>query len=300
MICLPVTCTMRPRRGVTQPNQFWLAQWASLYAWRSIGNSSYQAAEFTVRHRSGGLIWDLNYTLSKSIDIGSNAERISSFEGRGFWDQIINSWSPKQLRSVSDFDATHQINSNWVWDLPLGPGKRFGSETGHLGNALLGGWQLSGVFRWSTGFPYSAHTGLAFATNWNYSGFAMLSGKLPRTGKFTDSDGDPNIFPNNAEALMAFRFPHPGESGIRNNLRGQGFFGVDTGVTKTWNLSESQALKFSWEIYNVTNTPRFGFDAVPTGPTGAVGFLDIAGSFGKYTQTLTKPRIMEFGLRYSF
>ena len=99
---------------------------------------------------------------------------------------------------------------------------------------------------------------------------------------------------------MAFRFPHPGESGIRNNLRGQGFFGVDTGVTKTWNLSESQALKFSWEVYNVTNTPRFGFDAVPTGPTGAVGFLDIAGSFGKYTQTLTKSRIMEFGLRYCF
>ena len=135
---------------------------------------------------------------------------------------------------------------------------------------------------------------------WQNSGFAMPSGKLPRTGRFTDSDGATNIFQNNAEAILAFRFPHPGELGIRNNLRGQGFFGTDTGLSKTWKLSESQALKFNWNIYNVTNTPRFGFEASSGGPTGAVGFLDIAGSFGKYNQTLNKPRIMEFGLRYSF
>jgi hypothetical protein len=65
--------------------------------------------------------------------------------------------------------------------------------------------------------------------------------KKPKTVEFIDSDGDPNIFQNNAEALLDFRFPHPGESGIINNLRGQGFFGVDTGVMKTWQLSESQA-----------------------------------------------------------
>jgi hypothetical protein len=297
VFCIPACATLN---RVTQPNQFFDGQWASLYSWRSIGNSSYHAAQFTLRHRSGDLIWDFNYTFSKSIDIGSNAERVSSFEGLGFWDQIVNSWSPNQLHAVSDFDATHQINSNWIWDIPLGQGKRFGSGMGHLGNALLGGWQLSGLFRWSTGYPYGAHNGLAFATNWAYSGFAMVSGKLPRTGEFIDSDGDPNIFPNKGQALSAFRFLHPGESGIRNNLRGQGFFGVDTGLTKTWKLRESQDLKFNWEVYNVTNTPRFGFDVVPNSPSGAVGFLDIAGAFGKYNQTLNKPRIMEFGLRYSF
>jgi len=63
---------------------------------------------------------DINYTYSKSIDIGSNAERINEFEGSGFASQVINSWSPKQLRAVSDFDATHQINSNWVYELPVG------------------------------------------------------------------------------------------------------------------------------------------------------------------------------------
>jgi hypothetical protein len=298
VFCIPACATLN---GVTQPYQFWQSQWASLYAWRSIGNSSYHAAQLTVRHRSGGLLWDFNYTFSKSLDIGSNAERISSPEGLGFWDQIINSWSPKQLRGPSDFDARHQINSNWVWDLPVGRGQRFGSRIGRMADALLSGWQLSGLFRWTTGFPYSAHNGLGFTTNFAFSGFAMPAGKLPQTGRFTDSDGDPNIFQNNAAALQAFRPPHPGESGVRNNIRGLGFFGVDAGVTKRWKLSESQALKLTWEVYNVTNTPRFGFNATCNGGScGVVGFLDIAGAFGKYSQTLTKPRIMEFGLRYSF
>ena len=296
VFCTPACATLN---GVTQPYQFLDGQWTGLYAWRSIGNSSYHAAELTLRHRSDDLLWDFNYTYSKSIDIGSNAERIDS-TGPGFWDQIINSWSPNQLRGPSDFDVTHQINSDWVWNIPVGRGQRFGSGMGRFANTALGGWKLSGLLRWTTGFPYGVHNGLALATNWVNSGFAMTSGKLPETGRFTDSGGDPNIFQNNAEALQAFRFPHPGESGIRNNLRGQGFFGIDTGLTKTWKLSESQALKFNWEIYNVTNTPRFGFEAASVGPTGAVGFLDIAGAFGKYNQTLNKPRIMEFGLRYSF
>jgi len=299
IFCTPACATLN---GVTQPYQFFDPQWAALYAWRSIGSSSYHAAQFTVRHRSGHLVWDLNYTFSKSIDIGSNAERISAPPGNslGFWDEIINSWSPNQLRGPSDYDSTHQTNSNWVWDLPVGRDQRFGSGMGRLAEAALGGWQISGLFRWTSGFPYSAHTGLASATESQNSGLAMPSGKLPITGRFTDSDGDPNIFQNSAEALHAFRFPHPGESGIRNNLRGQGFFGVDTGLTKTWKLTESQALIFNWEVFNVTNAPRFGFAASSGGPTGAVGFLDIAGSFGKYNQTLNKPRITEFGLRYSF
>ncbi len=257
------------------------------------------AAELTLRHRSAQFQWDINYTYSKSIDIGSKAERIDS-TGPGFWDQVINSWYPNQLRGPSDFDATHQVNSNWVWNLPVGRDQRFGSGIGPLANAVLGGWQLAGLFRWTSGFPYSAHNGLAFTTDWENSGFAELAGKLPRTGRFTDSDGDPNIFQNSAEALSAFRFPHPGESGVRNNLRGQGFFGVDVGLTKTWKFAESRALQFNWNIYNATNTPRFGLSASTGGPTGAVGFLDIPGSFGKYNQTLNKPRIMEFGLRYSF
>ncbi len=79
-----------------------------------------------------GLQWDFNYTFSKSLDIGSNAERINQFDAFYQADQIINSWSPAQLRGVSDFDTTHQFNTNWVYELPFGRGKSFASTSSRL------------------------------------------------------------------------------------------------------------------------------------------------------------------------
>ncbi|PYX56086.1 MAG: hypothetical protein DMG76_15910 [Acidobacteria bacterium] len=98
-----------PIGGVTQPYQFFSGQFATLYAWRSIGNSSYNAAQFSLQHRmTHGLQMDVNYTLSKSIDVGSNAER-TNFNGYfSYASQIINSWDPNQFRGPSDFDALHR------------------------------------------------------------------------------------------------------------------------------------------------------------------------------------------------
>ena len=70
---------------------------------------------------------------SKSIDVGSNAERVNVFDNvGGFSSQVINSWVPNQLRADSDFDLRHQINSNWVIDLPVGRGRKFGSGMGRV------------------------------------------------------------------------------------------------------------------------------------------------------------------------
>jgi hypothetical protein len=89
----------------------------------------------------------------------------------------------------------------------------------------------------------------------------------------------------------------PGESGQRNEIRGPGFFGIDTGLSKAWHLTESQNLKFSWEVFNVTNSVRF--DVAPLPQT--TGQLDAASTvFGTFSSTLTKPRVMQFALRYSF
>jgi hypothetical protein len=88
-------------------------------------------------------------------------------------------------------------------------------------------------------------------------------------------------------------YPFPGQVGQRNNLRGPGYFTVDTAVRKTWNLTERQSLSFSAEAFNLTNSVRFDvFSALPE--------IDISGSFGNYTHTLNGPRVMEFALRYSF
>lgn len=73
--CFPGCATIN---GVTKPYQFYDGQFATLYTWRSIGNSSYNAAQFSLQHRtSHGLQMDVNYTLSKSLDVSSNAERVN-------------------------------------------------------------------------------------------------------------------------------------------------------------------------------------------------------------------------------
>ena len=295
--CYPSCATIN---GRITPNAFYHQQFSSLYGWRSIGNSSYNGLQLMLRHgMAHGLQWDFNYTFSKSLDIGSNAERINQFEAFYQFDQVINSWSPNQLRAVSDFDTTHQFNTNWVYDLPFGRGRYFGAGSNRWVNAFLGGWQWSGLARWSTGFPTTISTGCCFPTNWELYSSAIATGPKPETGQFIDHNGNPNLFRDPTAAGNAFRFSHPGESGQRNELRGPGYFGIDTGLSKAWMVTESQTLKLTWEIFNVTNSVRF--DVAPL-PQSSNGRLDSAATevFGTFNSTLTKPRVMQFALRYSF
>jgi hypothetical protein len=291
--CIPACATIN---GQQSPYAFFSAQTASLDAWSSTGNSAYNSAQLSLRHHSGGLSFDINYTYSKSIDVGSNAERISVFEGLGFSSQIINAWAPKQLRAPSDFDATHMVNANWVYELPVGMGKAFGGSMSKFANALLGGWQISGLWRWSTGFPFDVYAFNNWSTNWDLESYGVLTGPKPKSGQFITGGTTANVFQAPASALNSFRYSLPGESGQRNELRGPGSFDIDMGLSKAWKFTESQNLKFSWEVFNVTNTPRFDVGSMMNNNN----LLDSAGSFGNFINTLSQQRVMQLGARYSF
>ena len=281
-----------PKNG---PNSFFQAQDASLFTWTSSGRGNYNALQLMLRHRAThGLTWDFNYTYSKSIDMTSDAERVSLFEGSFFGTgEIYNPFDPGLFRAVSDYDMTHQINTNWVYELPFGRHQRWGKGWNRGIDAIAGGWSWSGLAKWSSGLPFGVQNGLVFPTNWELNGFANLVGPKPKTGTFTDADGDVNMFQNPSAAISAFDFPFPGEVGQRNNLRGPGYFGIDMSVTKSWSFTERQRLAFNWSVYNITNSVRFdAFSVLPE--------IDVSGGFGKYSQTLTRPRVMEFALRYSF
>jgi hypothetical protein len=277
-----------------------MPQFSSLWGWRTSGNSSYNALNLTLRRVvSNGIQFDVNYTYAKSIDVGSNAERINLFSGGssvgGFSSQVINSWQPNALRAVSDFDMKHQINSNWVVDLPVGRGKHFGGGMGHFADAVLGGWSLSGLLHWSSGLPFSIFPGGGWSTNYNLQGEAIEIGNPGKVGVHRDAQGDPTMFADSNAAIAAFRHPYPGEAGQRNELRGPGYFGIDTGLDKDWKIKEGQTLSFAWEAFNVTNSVRF--DAAASSNNFD---LTTATNFGVYGSTLTQPRVMQFMLRYSF
>jgi len=290
------------------PFQLYQDQFSSLYAWQSRGNSSYNGLQISLRHAmAAGLQFDFNYTYSKSIDVGSNAERVNAFEDQGvaYNSQVINTFSPNLWRAPSDFDTTHQLNANWVWDLPYGRGRHWGASSNRFVNAVLGGWGLNGLARWTSGFPFSVQAGAGWSTNFELNGSSVVIGPKPKTGVFRDSTGDPTVFKDPQSIVCAcgpgpwsnatFRATMPGEAGARNNFRGPGYFGIDAGVAKTWNFTEDKTLKFSWEVFNVTNSVRF--DAA--GSLIAQDLVDITG-FGKFNSTLTSPRVMQFALRFGF
>jgi Carboxypeptidase regulatory-like domain len=278
------------------PYAFYQPQYSSLYAWRSVTNSSYNALEVSlVKKLSKGVQYDFNYTYSKCIDVESDAERAPVWGG--YDGQIVNAWMPNQLRGVCDYDMTHQVNANWVGQLPFGRGQRFGSNVGGALDALIGGWQLGGIFRWTSGLPFNIDNGYNFPTDWQLEGTATMTGPAPKTGTTKFGDGTVNVFPQPATALASFSPTLPGASGIRNALRADGFFGFDANLAKRWVMpwSESQSLQFRWEVFNVPNATRFNIYANRDIPE-----IDIASTFGNYTGLLTNPRVMQFVLRYEF
>ena len=275
---------------------FYNPQFATLYVWRSMGTSNYNAMQADLKRKlSHGVQFDFTYTFSKSIDLASDAERVGTIGGNGA--QIQNAWSPYQFRGVSDFDATHQITANWIADLPIGRNRDFGRNMSRALDAVVGGWQLSGLGRWTSGFPFSISNGFQWPTDWDLSGNAFQTARV-KTGTFYDpaNAGAVNAFSNLANDASAFREPFPGETGQRNNLRGPGFFTVDASLSKRWTMpwKDTHSAQLRWEVFNVTNSKRFD-------PLSLNSSIDVFGNtFGDYTRLSTKPRVMEFALRYEF
>lgn len=273
------------------PGLFYDDQYSALSAWRSIEDTSYNAAQIMLRKRfAHGITFDFNYTYSKSIDLTSEGERTFAYGnfGSGF---IINAFHPEQNRSVSDFDVTHSVNANWLWDLPFGRGRAFGSDMNPFVDAIVGGWQLTGVVRATSGLPISVGNGRIWPTNWNITGYA--TNVAPIAGNTTRLPDGPNLFPDPEAAIEAFTYTRAGQTGTRNALRGDGFFTLDFGLGKDFAMPfEGHTLQFRWEVFNATNTARFDVQTLSLDLTG--------GSFGKYSGTLGEPRVMQFGLRYEF
>jgi hypothetical protein len=137
-------------------SRFWQDQFSSLYALSTIGMSYYNAGQITLHHPlSRGLQFDVSYTYSRSIDMGSDAERTSEFSNGVAYSssEIINTWKPYLNRAVSDFDTTHLIVVNYLYQLPVGRGKAYLGQANPAVNALVGGWQLSGILRNTSGLP---------------------------------------------------------------------------------------------------------------------------------------------------
>jgi hypothetical protein len=287
-------------------SHFWQDQFSSLYALSSIGMSYYNAGQLMLHHPTGhGLSLDVSYTLSHSIDMGSDTERSNEFgansSNTGAFSEILNTWKPYLNRASSDFDTRHLVTVNWVYQLPFGTGKALAQNANKLLNGVIGGWQWSGINRWSSGLPFSLFEP-GWSTDWQIESYGVVTGPV-KTGKHYDQahGGVPQYFANpgaiNSGVACGgcnggnIRLPYPGEAGMRNAFRGDGYFDIDSGLAKSWNIRESNLIRFEWEVYNVTNSVRFDPASITSSLTNSIGVA---------SSTLTIPRRMQFALRYEF
>ena len=248
--------------------QFLNNQAISMYGWSSIGSSTYHALQVSLRKQfSSGVQFDSNYTYSKSLDVTSAASRVG-FSVYGYQNiglvgsRLANDFSPNLARAPSDFDLRHQLNLNWIADLPVGKGRALMGDASGLVDGFIGGWQLSGLARWTSGFPFSVDGGQRWPTDWFLTAIAQMT-TTPKTGTFK-GNGSVNVFADPAAAQQDFTLPLPGQVGSRNVLRGDGYAGLDMSLVKRWKMpyAETHSLQFRWEVFNVLNLTRFNAQGV--------------------------------------
>lgn len=302
--CLPAGLCSDLGPGILSLNQF-----CCMMARSTIGWSNYNALQIRVRQPfRRGLQFDFNYTWSHSLDVTSDVERLNNFSGNlragGISEVVLNGFLTDKQYANSTFDLRHQVNANWLYELPFGRGKPFGSSVSSVANQLIGNWQMSGLFRWTSGFPFNV-TGCSgcFPTSPTFVDNAKIAfgSTPPSTGvnKGALPGGFPSAFTNPADAITHFRPERMGEIGDRNQLRGDGFFEIDFALNKRFLLPfEGHTLDFRWETFNITNTPSFDV-------SGLNASISNAANFGQYTKTFPvcdgrAGRCMQFSLRYQF
>ena len=166
---------------------------------------------------------------------------------------------------------------------------------------------MTGIFRWNTGLPISTPFDNArWATNWNaQSNSVRTDGSIKpcpaRGGRLFDC--------NLLEAYRSFRNAFPGETGDRNVFRLAGYVNLDMGITKSFSLpwSENQKLQLRVEAFNVTNTQRMNSPNTGSRTGFGIGLDpstfeldDIPVNWMRFTGIQGAPRVMQFGVRYSF
>jgi hypothetical protein len=285
---------------------FFNQQYDSLAVQSSLARSGYNSMQVALRRRyADGYQFDFNYTYAIAKDHGSSVERgaaFGNFAAGGYSGFLVNSWDADQQYSYADFDVRHQINVNGLYELPFGQGKKWGANSNGFTNALIGDWSVSGIYRWTSGFPFNVYNCRScWATNWNLQGNAVLldPNRVPPQQTTRNAvGGQPSPWENATEALTYFQRATPGQSGERNIYRGDGYFGIDASIGKAFRMPFGHRLMFRWDVFNLTNTVRFDTASLDM-------FPDIASSFGRYNGTLAgcdgaANRCMQLNLRYEF
>jgi hypothetical protein len=210
--------------------------------WDGYLSSNYHALQTSLRGKVGGLTLQGAYTWSKAINMTDD-------EG---WAGVSFNWEPVfgRNRATAGYDRTHVFQMGYVYELPFGPGKKFGGS-GPIRH-VLGGWAINGVTAAYSGTPF---TPSAPGGTLNLPGNAQTPDQVKADVIRTEGIGaDQTFYDRTAFAAIAAGQASRFGSMGRNSLRNPGVLRHDLMLSKDIRFFEKVVMTFRAEAYNFTNS----------------------------------------------
>ena len=296
-----------PENFIVANPQFGAATLAS-----NFGSSTYHSMQTEVNRRfSNGWTLQANYTLSKVL---------GNYDGDG--SALEQNFRTQRNRGLDkmrmSFDRPHVLKANGIWELPFGPGKKFGNGSrGWLGH-LIGGWQTGSILTMQSGAPISLGAVGAFNTAGNntpvpVAAFDKSFGEVLRTGTgaiyfaglkqvvdpYVAQITDVNAIRSRSSMLaitdasgnLLLRNAEPGQLGMAPRfLTGPGLIQFDLNILKRFKFRERYEFNIRADAINVANKVNF------SNPDTNINSL----TFGNIGGTSADPRIVVLSARFTF
>ena len=272
-----------------------------------VADSTYHALQVRAeRSFANGLEFLVTYTWSKSIDNSSFQDFSNQFLGNGGGSTSLQDpFNPRGDRAVSVFDIPQVFQFSYVYEFPLGRGKAFGSNLHPILNAIVGGWQTSGIWTISDGRPLVLLGSNASIPT--YGQRPNLSAPLKRSStsyqKSIATTNNPNpvsYFSNPGVLTVAPDFTFGNAPRTTTSVLSPGTRNSDLALFKEFPLAkvhEGMRLEFRAEANNALNHPQF----VPPDTDakhGTYGQIVPSNVTGKLT--VNGPRELQLGLKLYF
>jgi hypothetical protein len=265
------------------------------------GNSTYHSFQLKVEKRFSQGVWMLgSYTNSKLLTSSDNTQ--DAVATIGATHGVLSPFQRQRNKALAIDDTPQIISLALVHQLPFGKGKRF-LDQGGVVDKILGGWEVTSIFRASSGVPFSFRS-----SNCNVPGefrAACIPAILPGAYPWAQGKG---TFDPNGPLFNAAAFEHSDPAGFQfefgqgpriSNLRGFGFHNQDLGLLKNTRITEKWSVQFRAEFFNVWNWHIFGCTSMCWGYS-AFDTDSASPSFGMWNGLVSAPRNIQLGLKVLF
>jgi hypothetical protein len=270
------------------------------------------------RRFTNGLLYQFSYTWSKSLDVRSfdptfTIASTTGGSGQASASTPFDKSNPRLNYAPSDLDRTHVFQTNWVYELPFGNGRRFGRDMNRALDAVVGGWSFSGAATWQTGRPLTLWSGASTMSSVNQTPASCTGpcdpyvGEVQRIPTATTNHqfwfNAPGAFNSttNCRALAdgsQLCIPAAGEfSNIgRNFFRYPIFANLDVSIGKDFRIMEGHSLQARMQMQNATNSQMYDF----------IGSFNVqSGTLGRLLQSTdgvagNDRRRIQLALKYTF